>query len=107
MNFQLGYFKKTENLRTRPVDEWDHCLVFTPDQPNLLALNLDAWFIFEMCGSPHSLSEIRDEYSDAIDGSKSSDQLTEGVEQALRDLVSNGLIEHVVSDRGAKEGRST
>lgn len=106
MSYRNGYFKKTENLRSRPVDEWDHCLVFTPDRPNLVALNLDAWFIFELCGSPVSLEAIRDEYADAIGASTSPESVTETVQHTLRDLVEQGLLEHVAADRGAQEERT-
>lgn len=49
MSSRKGYYRKTPDLRARPVYEMGYCLVFTPSRPNVYTLNSTAWLILELC----------------------------------------------------------
>ncbi|MFK0686366.1 hypothetical protein NQ774_18930 [Ochrobactrum sp. BD61] len=39
---------KVENLRTRPVREWERCIVYTPSNPALFMLDKKQWLLMEL-----------------------------------------------------------
>lgn len=49
MSYPNGCYSHTQNLRLRPLKEMKSCVVFRPDPPKLFMLNLNAWFILELC----------------------------------------------------------
>jgi hypothetical protein len=89
-----------ENLRIRPVDEWDHCLVYTPANPNLVSLNLNAWLVLELCGTGNEFSSIERGYREAIDDLTEQDSSAQ-VAAALTALTENGLVERVGGEGGS------
>lgn len=88
-------FKKVEGIRVREVDEWSHCLIFTPKAPALISLNLDAWLIFELCDSKRSVAEISHEYREGLSDSISAAEAERRVIATLKDLQARGVVEEV------------
>jgi hypothetical protein len=89
-------FKKVESLRVRPVDEWSHCLVFTPEAPALITLNLDAWLIFELFGEGRSIDEVIREYHDGLHDRISLGEARDRVVSAVNFLETHRIVEKVV-----------
>lgn len=93
-------YRKVENLKLRPVNEWNRCFVFTPSNPKLTLLNMSSWFVMECCDDA-TLKEIERRYEEAT-----SRKLQPGeVEDCLRSLEGNGIIKSVPSHENLKKER--
>lgn len=92
MSYPTGCYNRTRNLRVRPLKEMKSCVVFRPDPPKLFMLNLNAWFILELCDGS-TAAQLERNYCSQVaaqlpDG-EARDQLKAGLEQ----LKAQGLIE--------------
>ena len=94
MHCPPGYYRKTANLRVRPVHEMELCLVFTPDNPSLYSLNPTAWLIFELCDGGR-LEDLERAYYDVVEPHLSRDEAREELQRGIADLERKGIVEHV------------
>jgi hypothetical protein len=87
-------------VRARAVREWENCIVYTPAQPNLHLLNLNAWLIFELCdGSQYG--EIEQRYLDAVDGRVEAGEARAHLADAMARLEASGIIVRVAAQHAA------
>ena len=91
MSFPAGCYRKTPNIRVRPVHELELCLVFTPDDPNVYSLNPSAWMVMELCNG-RNWDELEKAYRDAVQGFGPVENLTEELADAVRDLEAKGIV---------------
>ncbi len=94
MSYPTGYYKKETGLRIRPVPEWQSCVVFTPHNPELYTLNVNAWLILELCdnASPAALeAAYLDTVSPLLERGEAQRQLQAG----LTDLQNKGIVKLV------------
>lgn len=86
-------YRKTRNLRIRPIPEMGLCLVFTPAAPQLYTLNPAAWLVLELCDGRTGRSLER-EYARAItESSRASTPTAEDVRGIVQDMERKGIIE--------------
>jgi len=83
-------YRRTTNLRVRPVPEMDVCLVFTPDRPHLYRLNAAAWLVFELCDG-RSGAALEAEYDEAMQQDDGS--AVEGLHGIVAEFEQRGIIE--------------
>ena len=102
MFYLTGYYLKKNNLRIRPVTEWDSCIVFTPDQPSLVMLNLNAWFMLELCTGRNG-EDIEREYVAVIAPKSSVAEAQRQLSEGLRLLVSRHLVDVVPTKESGNE----
>ena len=91
MSFPAGCYRKTPNIRVRPVHELELCLVFTPDNPNVYSLNPSAWMVMELCDG-RSWEELERAYRSAVEGFGPIENLAEDLADAVRDLEAKGIV---------------
>lgn len=91
MPFRAGCYRKTPNIRVRPVHELELCLVFTPDNPNVYSLNPSAWMVMELCDG-RSWEELEQAYREAVTGFGPAEHLAESLAEAVRDLEAKGIV---------------
>jgi hypothetical protein len=95
-----GCFRKTRNLRIRPLPEREVCLVYTPKNPNLYTLNATAWIILELCdGRP--LPDLKDAFYRSVEPLMSEPEAAEYLLASLRDMMEKSIVE-VVPKRGPR-----
>ena len=94
MSSQIFHYKKTADLRIRPVHEMEICLIFTPSNPQLFTLNSTVWLIFELCEG-RSLDDLESAYYDIVEPLLSREDVHREVTSGIAQLESSGLIERV------------
>lgn len=92
MSSPNGCYSRTPNLRVRPVEEMKSCVVFRPDPPKLLMLNLNAWLIFELCDGS-SMNQLEQRYCQQVASQMSAADARRHLAAGLNDLQEQGLIE--------------
>jgi len=95
-------YRKVAGLRSRPVQEADCLMVFSPLAPKIQWLDLGAWLIFELCDG-HSVHEIERAYIEVMgrDTDDLHEQMCHQVQAGLEALVRSKLIEpYAVSPDG-------
>lgn len=97
MSCRVGYYRKVANLRVRPVEEMEVCLVFTPDNPKLYSLNPTAWLIFELCDG-RRLEELESAYYDIVEPLRSREDVRRDVRGGIEELERMGIVELVTSE---------
>jgi hypothetical protein len=84
------------------------CLVFTPDNPKLYALNPSAWLIMELCDGRTWASLDRAFYA-AIEPLRSREAARVELKQTVDELMREGIIERIVQygtpGRNASKGQ--
>ena len=93
MSSPNGCYRLVPGVRVRPVPELETCVVFTPADPRLYRLNLNAWLILELCQglTPDALSQA---YLEAVPPAANAEvQLREG----LATLLESGIVEQYQS----------
>ena len=91
-------YRKVAGLRSRPVQEADCLMVFSPLAPRIQWLDLGAWLIFELCDG-HSVDEIERAYAEVM--GRDTDELRHQLHVGLEALVRSKLIEsYAVSPHG-------
>lgn len=93
MNYPSDSYQKMANLRIRPVDEWDHCMVYTPANPQLVMLNLDAWLIVELYGEGNTVSAVTEAYCSSGGNQSLPRDPSEKIIEATKKLVSLGILQ--------------
>ena len=97
MSCRAGCYRRTANLRVRPVHEMELCLVFTPNNPNLYSLNPTAWLIFELCDG-RRVEELEHAYYAIVEPLQSREEVSREVRGGIEDLERKGIIEWVADD---------
>lgn len=93
-------YARVGGVRARAVREWENCIVYTPAQPNLHLLNLNAWLIFELCdGSRYG--EIERRYLDAVEGRMEERAARAHLADAMARLEATGIIVRTGAQRAA------
>jgi hypothetical protein len=90
--FLSGWYRKKPGIKVRPVNEWRSCVVFTPDQPNLYLLNLNAWLILELCDGK-TAEDLELTYRQAVRQQLSAGETRLHLMQGLNELEKCGIIE--------------
>lgn len=99
MFYPSGCYRKTRDLRIRPIPEMEVCLVFTPASPRLHTLNATAWLVLELCDGRTGRA-IRDAYASVI-ASLSPDQVKSEIQDIMQDLEGKGIIERSGNSEGS------
>ncbi|WP_342712873.1 PqqD family protein [Bradyrhizobium sp. B124] len=68
------------------------CVVFRPDPPKLFMLNLNAWFILELCDG-RTTEQLTEGYCNQVASQMSEVDARENLENGLQKLREQGLIE--------------
>jgi hypothetical protein len=100
-----AYYSKTSNIRIRPVNEMDVCLVYTPNSPKLYTLNPTAWLVMELCDG-RDLAALERRYYAAIEPLRSREAAKTELRQAINDLISMGVVEITAGKGFRKEARA-
>ncbi len=82
-------FRAAEQLRVRPVPEWDSCLVLDAERARLHELNLTCWLILELAQNL-GYSDIVANYEACVGDRRPS--AARDVQAGLRDLLEAGLL---------------
>jgi hypothetical protein len=85
-------YLRRPDLRTRPIPQWGQLLVYTPAQPRLHWLNLNAWVILELCDG-RSEDQLRAAYREMVEPRLSPEQAEQHLTAGLNLLQ---LIDVVV-----------
>jgi hypothetical protein len=93
-------YRTVPDIRVRPIDEMDVCLVYTPSDPKLYTLNPTAWLVMELCDGRDWTSLERGYYA-AIEPLRSREAAKAELERAVEDLVSMGIVEVTHRHRSA------
>jgi hypothetical protein len=88
-------YRRTPDLRLRPVPESGYCLVYAPSIPELLSVNTTAWLVLEL-STGRDLDEIAAAFHNQVAPLLSLAEAREQVVAALDDLVTRQLV--VVGD---------
>lgn len=91
MSSRSDCYRRTPDLRVRPVPELGYCLVFTPDRPKLYTLNAAAWLLLELCGGQDLdalEAEFREVYSEQGTGAGDAPD----VQHIIEDLECKGIL---------------
>lgn len=83
MSCPTGCYRLVHGVRVRPIPELETCMVYTPADPKLYRLNLNAWLILELCQdlSPEALKAA---YLEAVPSSPAAvAQLNDGLKTLL------------------------
>lgn len=105
MSSPRAYYSKTPNIRIRPVNEMDVCLVYTPNSPKLYTLNPTAWLVMELCDG-RDLAALERRYYAAIEPSRSREAAKTELGQTLDDLIRMGVVEITAGNRFRKQARA-
>ena len=87
MSSPNGCYRLVPGVRVRPVPELETCVVFTPADPRLYRLNLNAWLILELCQglTPQALTVA---YLETVPPSANANtQLQEGLATLLGSVI--------------------
>ncbi|WP_461350675.1 PqqD family protein [Bradyrhizobium sp. USDA 4454] len=68
------------------------CVVFRPNPPKLFMLNLNAWFILELCDG-RTADQLTERYCNQVASQMSDADARENLENGLQKLREQGLIE--------------
>jgi Coenzyme PQQ synthesis protein D (PqqD) len=102
-----GCYKKTANLRIRPIPEMQACVVFTPDTPNLYTLNPTAWLVMALCDG-RAGKALESAYYDTVEPLVTRRQAAAELRRTLADLQQKGIVKHHeqgVGNYGKKYGK--
>ena len=84
-----GCYRLVPGVRVRPVPELETCVVFTPADPKLYRLNLNAWLILELCqGRSHA--DLTAVYLEAVPPAPDAPAQLQG---GLATLLEAGIVE--------------
>jgi hypothetical protein len=61
VSYPADVFRRTANLRVRPVPELRTCIVYTPQSPRLYKLNPHAWLVLELAPD-QTFAELSERY---------------------------------------------
>jgi len=92
VSFPRARYRTAPDIRVRPVNEMDVCLVYTPSNPRLYALNPTAWLVMELCDGRDWRSLERKYYA-AIEPVRSREAARAELEHTVNDLVGMGIVE--------------
>lgn len=92
MSYPNGCYNHTQNLRLRPLKEMKSCVVFRPDPPKLFMLNLNAWFILELCDGS-TAEQIEQKYVAQVATKNPEEDARNHFRAGLQRLQEQGLIE--------------
>ena len=90
-------YRKKENVRYRPIQEWSGLLAYTPDQPNVLCLNGTSWIILELVGDD-TVGEARNRFAELMADVEPEARAFEIFDTGLEMLAARGLIEPVLEE---------
>jgi hypothetical protein len=85
-------YSTVPDIRVRPVSEMDVCLVYTPGNPKLYALNPTAWLVMELCDG-RGWTSLERRYYATIEPLRSREAAKAELECAVNDLVGKGIVE--------------
>ena len=94
MFYRNGCYRKTPNLRVRPIPEMDACVVFTPDEPNLYTLNATAWLVLELCDGRKGKA-LEASYFDAVEPLLTRRKACAELHRIVKDLEQKGIVEQI------------
>ena len=92
VNYRDGCYRKAKGLRLRPVPELKACCVFTPWEPRLYWLNLNAWLALELCDGA-TWTSIEVGYLDATCPPMLPRRARAQLRATLEDFMAAGLVE--------------
>jgi hypothetical protein len=101
---QRARYRKVPDIRVRPVNEMDVCLVYTPSDPKLYTLNPTAWLVMELCDG-RAWRSLERRYYAAIEPLRSREAAKIELEQAVNDLLDMGIVEIATNHPVAEENR--
>jgi hypothetical protein len=90
-------YARVASVRARRVREWENCVIYTPEAPNLYLLNLNAWLIFELCDGD-SLAGIEQRYLAAVEDRLTQGEAREQLDAGLSYLERAGIVTTVPSE---------
>ena len=102
MSSPRARYSTVPNIRVRPVNEMDVCLVYTPRNPRLYTLNPTAWLVMELCDG-RDWTSLERRYYAAIEPLRSREAAKAELERAVDDLVGMGIVEITFTTR-SREG---
>ena len=105
MSSQRARYSTVPDIRVRPVNEMDLCLVYTPSNPKLYSLNPTAWLVMELCDGRGWTSLERGYYA-AIEPLRSREAAKAELERTVNDLVGMGIVEISLKSRERNQRRT-
>ena len=104
MSSPRARYNTVPDIRVRPVNEMDVCLVYTPRTPKLYTLNPTAWFVMELCDG-RDWKSLERRYYAAIEPLRSREAAKAELEHAVNDLVGMGIVEITFKNRSREHNQ--
>jgi len=96
-------YRKKENVRLRPVDEWGALLAYTPDNPNVVYLNPTAQLVLAFVdGQPYD--GAKGQFVDFMADAASPEDAAAAFDEGLQVLETVGIVEATVEDARQRPG---
>ena len=92
MSSPRARYSTVPDIRVRPINEMDVCLVYTPRNPRLYKLNPTAWLVMELCDG-RGWTSLERRYYAAIEPLRSRETAKVELEHAVNELVGMGIVE--------------
>ena len=91
MSSRPDCFRRSPDLRVRPVPELGYCLVFTPAAPKLYTLNTAAWLLLELCDGQDARALEADFRAVYAEQGIAADEVPD-VHPIIGDLAGKGIL---------------
>jgi hypothetical protein len=95
---QSGCYRKVPNVRIRGVPEMGMCLAYTPSNPEMYTLSLEAWLILQLCDG-RSEGKVVDAYYADVEPLLDRTEAAQQVRTCIEHLLGKGIVEFVGTPR--------